>query len=98
MRIIPALDGLRQEKFNLIYRPIWLVLKPARGDSQSTWSFWRNHRCLSNSIFPDYAALTPAFWTFAVIQPATNLTTNMVCNPPASMAECVNVNMRHNPV
>ena len=31
MRIIPALDGLRQEKFNLIYRAIWLVLKPARG-------------------------------------------------------------------
>jgi hypothetical protein len=51
--ICPALDGLRQEKFNLNLLTDWIYffLKSARGISQSTRLLWRNWRQLSNFIF-----------------------------------------------
>jgi len=45
----PALDGLRQEKFNLNLPTDWIcfVLKSARGISQSTVLSWRKPVALS---------------------------------------------------
>jgi hypothetical protein len=50
----PALDGLRQEKFNMNLLTDWicLVLKSARGISQSTALLWRKYFGVSNLNFP----------------------------------------------
>jgi hypothetical protein len=50
----PALDGLRQEKFNMNLLTDWifLLLKSARGISQSTALLWRKYSGVSNLNFP----------------------------------------------
>jgi hypothetical protein len=46
---LSALDGLRQEKFNLnLPTGPGFYLKPTRGNSQSTALLWNNHAAVSN--------------------------------------------------